>query len=241
MAKLNIFISYAHKDEIYKNEFVEHLTPLIQSEMLEELNSNSILPGANWRDEIRKQIDKADLFILLLSSSFFASGYNNDIELQRALNLSKKGKKKIIPILLRPVDYSSLELSSYQALPRNSKPVVQWDNRDEAWIAIIKDLKAFLSSIPQTEFNIHQDISPSQKDKNINEIQALIGMGRIKQSIELIEKELADDSLSKNTLIILKSRLSSLERNNRMGIISSQNHSIELNRIVSALLDLINE
>lgn len=238
MSKKNIYISYAEKDKIYKDEFVEHLSPLIYSDLIEELNSNSILPGKDWRDEIRKQIDQADLYVFLLSSSFFASGYLNDMEVQRALSISRKENKMIIPILLREVDYSSLELSNYQALPRNSKPVASWENRDKAWTSIVKEIKEIVTRLPQEPIKKSEDTS-SFKSETIKEIQTLISMGKIRKAMDLLEKALPDkNSDSKLDLILLKSRMSNLERDSRIGIISSSSHNIELNRIIHALLEL---
>lgn len=238
MSKKNIYISYAEKDKDYKEEFVEHLSPLIFSNLIEELNSNSILPGENWRDEIRKQIDEADLYIFLLSSSFFASGYLNDMEVQRALKISRKENKMIIPVLLREVDYSSLELSNFQALPRNSKPVANWDNRDKAWTSIVKEIKEIVTGLPKGSVT-KPVLSKSKKGSDVKEIQTLISMGKIKKAMDLLEEILTEsNSDSINDLILLKARLSSLERESRIGIISSSDHNLGLNRIIHSILTL---
>src|SRR5262249_29750780 len=40
---------------------------------------------------------------------------------------------RVIPIIIRPVDWSGAPFSKLQALPKDAKPVTSWSNRDEAW------------------------------------------------------------------------------------------------------------
>ena len=45
----------------------------------------------------------------------------------------------VIPIILRPVDWSGAPFAHLQALPRDNKAVTTWSNRDQAFTAIAKE------------------------------------------------------------------------------------------------------
>lgn len=47
-----IFISYAHKDEKYKEELVEHMSGLRRAGIISEWNDRKIVPGQNWSEQI---------------------------------------------------------------------------------------------------------------------------------------------------------------------------------------------
>jgi hypothetical protein len=72
---------------------------------------------------------------------FLASDYCQDIEIKRALERHECGEACIIPILLRPVNWSDSTLGKLQALPTNAKPVTTWSNRDQANTSIVKGIK----------------------------------------------------------------------------------------------------
>jgi len=50
------------------------------------------------------------------------------------------GAARVIPILLRPVDWQGALFSQLPVLPKNQQPVTSWDNRDEAFQAIAEGI-----------------------------------------------------------------------------------------------------
>ena len=71
--------------------------------------------------------------MLLVSADFVASDYCYDVEMKRALERHDAGKARVIPIILRAVDWHSVPLGKLQALPKDGKPVTLWPDRDSAW------------------------------------------------------------------------------------------------------------
>ena len=49
------------------------------------------------------------------------------------------GETLVIPILLRDCLWDGLPFSDLQALPKDSRPVKSWQNRDAAWTDVVKD------------------------------------------------------------------------------------------------------
>jgi hypothetical protein len=53
----------------------------------------------------------------------------------------------VIPIALRPADWTGAPFAGLQALPRDAKPITKWDDRDEAWTDVAKGLRKVIEQI----------------------------------------------------------------------------------------------
>ena len=71
-----------------------------------------------------------------MSASFLASTYCNAIELRCALERHARGEATVIPVILKPSDWTSSAFAKLQALPSNAKPVTKFSNRDEAFLEV---------------------------------------------------------------------------------------------------------
>jgi hypothetical protein len=87
----HIFISYSHKDTYYAHGLANDL----QSIGLEVWIDARLDYGQQWPQEIQKQLDNCDAFIIIMSPRSFASEWVQS-ELQRA----KRKIKPIFPLLL---------------------------------------------------------------------------------------------------------------------------------------------
>jgi len=141
MDPVKLFISYAHEDEVHKNNLVTHLSALQRLGVLEAWDDREIMAGQNWDTAIKTSLEQADIVIFLISADFIASEYIHDVEIENALKRYKAGQQIIIPVLVRACDFSSLHLSRFQALPTGAKPITSWDNLDEAWLNVTEGIK----------------------------------------------------------------------------------------------------
>ena len=55
----------------------------------------------------------------------------------------------IIPIIVRPSDFSDLEFAKFQAFPTDAKAINTWDNQDLAWQNVIKGLKKSIKYVQE--------------------------------------------------------------------------------------------
>jgi hypothetical protein len=69
-----------------------------------------------------------------------ASDYAYDLEIRRAIEKHEQGLVRVVPIVLRPVNWRDTPFSVFQALPSNGRPVSTWRNRDEAWVDVVKGI-----------------------------------------------------------------------------------------------------
>ena len=158
-----VFISYSHKDESHKEALDEHLSMLKRNHIIEAWHDRKIIPGQDFSKEISKHLEQSELILFLISPTFLASNYCFHVEMKRAIEMHKEGKAQLIPIMVRPCDWALSELSAFQAVPKDAKPITTWLNYDEAWVDAINGIKhhldSFKSVIPTAEVEI--------KNKNI--------------------------------------------------------------------------
>src|SRR6266700_2234102 len=115
---LSVFISYAHEDEPLRQQLEAHLSLLRRQGWIADWHDRQILAGNEWARDIDEHLEMASIILLLISPDFLASDYCYDIEMQRALERHRRGETRVIPIILRPVDWHGAPFGQLQCLPR---------------------------------------------------------------------------------------------------------------------------
>ena len=138
---LRLFISYCHKDVSLRVTLGDHLAALQREGVIETWHDRLISAGQEWAGEIKAELEAADIILCLVSAGFLASPYCQDKELKRALERHGAGEALVIPVILKPSDWSSSALGPLQALPANAKPVTKWSNRDEAFTSVAQGIR----------------------------------------------------------------------------------------------------
>jgi TIR domain len=138
---IKLFFSYSHKDEILRNELVNHLRILTREGVIASWDDRKVLPGDEWDHQIHAQLQAADIVLLLISVDFIASDYCNDVEVRIALQRHAEGDVCVIPIILRAVDWTRAPFSKLQALPTNGKPITNYVDRDEAFLDVAQGIR----------------------------------------------------------------------------------------------------
>lgn len=247
---VKIFISYAREDETYKNELLKHLRPLERKGVIKSWHDGTLEAGQEWETELKDELETADVLIFLVSPDFVNSDYINDVEIKKAIERYKIGQVAIVPIWIRPVLASDDFLNKFQALPKDRKPISKWGDKDEAWVDVVTRLNQLFNKLNHTAADQPQVSTEQNESSNENNsaafsknlIRDLVGKGKTKDALKILldYTETLDKDLH-NNLTILSSRLSELERNARLGIISTSDQQLERNRINIALLSLLEE
>ena len=142
---LRLFYSYSHKDRHLRDSLEDHLAVLKRQGFLEGWHDRQILPGEDWKNQIDEHLERAEIVLLLISSSFVASRYCYDIEMKRALEKHEAKTSVVIPVILRPVFWQILPFAHLQALPENGKPVITWKHKDEAFTCVAEKLREVIA------------------------------------------------------------------------------------------------
>lgn len=134
MIPVEIFFSYAHKDEPLLQELKVHLSPLKRQGLIDIWYDRNISAGTNWEPEINEHLNNAQVILLLVSPDFVASDYCYSIEMTRALERHNRGEAIVIPIVLRwTADWEHAPFGKIQALPTGGRPVKDWEDQDKAF------------------------------------------------------------------------------------------------------------
>lgn len=176
MKKLQLFISYSHKDDTYRLELDKWLVNLKEKGLIESWHDGNLLPGDPLVSKIYQKIDEADIILLLLSQDYLYSKACKE-EMEYALRFSQK--KKIVPIILKDCTWKETGCRDLLALPKDGIPVAKWATSEEAWLNIYDGIKKvaeelqfnfeiineFLEEIQQIEF-----VTQSKKGTTLSDI-----------------------------------------------------------------------
>jgi hypothetical protein len=175
---IEVFLSYAHKDEELKNELVKHLSILKRQGVIRAWHDREITAGTEWANEIDTHLNAARVILLLISSDFLASDYCYDIELAQAMERHATGEACVIPVILREVDWKGAVFGKLQALPTNAVPVANSGNRDQAFADVARGIRKAVEELKQKPIPKTISQSPSsfteiEQELNTNDLEIL--------------------------------------------------------------------
>jgi tetratricopeptide (TPR) repeat protein len=145
---ISMFISYAHEDEPLRKELEKHLSLLQRQGLVSTWQDRQITAGTKWAQEIDEHLKSASIILLLISADFLASDYCSGVEMNRALERHEADQARVIPILLRPVDWKGAPFAHLQALPTDAKAITTWSNQDEAFVDVVAGLRRVIEDLP---------------------------------------------------------------------------------------------
>ena len=157
---IEVFYSYAHEDEELRNELDKHLSLLRRRGVIAGWHDRQISAGREWMQDIDAHLNSAQIILLLISADFLASDYCYSIEMQRAQQRHEAGEARVIPVILRPVDwqYEPL-LHKLQALPTDARPVTDWPvppTHDAAFTDIARGIRRVVEELTDKSVTLHQ-------------------------------------------------------------------------------------
>lgn len=158
---LELFYSYAHRDERWRKRLEGHLSNLRRQGFITEWHDRDISAGTAWASEIDIHLNTADIILLLISPDFISSEYCYSVEMMRAIGRHEAGEAYVIPIILRPTDYQGTPFEQLQALPTDAKPVTKWPNPDEALLDIVRGIRKTIEKLSPHLSSTHPSTTTS--------------------------------------------------------------------------------
>jgi hypothetical protein len=137
----NVFFSYSHKDESLRNELENHLAMLKRDGTITTWNDRRILAGSDLDQEIDLNLEQAEIILLLVSASFLASEYCYQREMTRALEKHAEGSATVIPVILKPCDWTPSPFGNLLAVPTDGRAVTMFGNQDDALSIVAKAIR----------------------------------------------------------------------------------------------------
>lgn len=144
---LEIFYSYAHKDEKLRDELETALVMMRRQQLITNWYDRDIDEGREFAGEISEHLESANIVLLLVSNDFLKSDYCYEKEMMRAMERHEAGTAVVIPIILRPCQWHEAPFGKLKALPRDGKPVTSWPDRDEAFLDVANGIRRVVKSV----------------------------------------------------------------------------------------------
>ncbi|HEX3527541.1 MAG TPA: toll/interleukin-1 receptor domain-containing protein [Thermoanaerobaculia bacterium] len=143
MSGPTVFISYSHKDEIWKDLLVRQLRVLELEGAFVLWDDRKIAAGDGWRSEIETVMESARAAVLLISADFLISDFIRGTEVPRLLRRREKDGLRIIPLIVHPCPWRRVPwLAEIQGRPTDGRPLAEGSP-----VQIEKDLCALAEEI----------------------------------------------------------------------------------------------
>lgn len=165
---VQIFISYSHVDEAYREKLDRYLKPLQREGNINIWYDHKIENGTEWEHVIDDNLKKADIILLLISPDFLASEYCIE-EKQYAMERHEGKSAKVIPISVRPCAWNvlkNMDFMKLQGLPKNFLPISKWDNQDDAFASIVDGIVTEVDNLINSRALQNNETSSNTSQKN---------------------------------------------------------------------------
>ncbi len=172
-SSLKLFYCYAREDRALRDELDLHLSGLKRQRYITSWSDREIAPGIEWEQKIDTHLNTADIILLLVSPHFMASDYCYGIEMERALQRHLAGTARVIPIVMRPVDWHGAPFSTLQMLPTDAKPITRWPDRDEAFWDVASNIRLMIQELNLVK-TIQDEAVNSSSVSKINTVEDLL-------------------------------------------------------------------
>ncbi len=162
---LHVFMAYARKDDAYLKELKKHFAILERDKKVKLWSDNDIEAGANWNQNIKNALHKADIILLLLSADALASDYFYQNELPKALEKHRNQEAKLIPILVRACTWEMTPLKDIGdcLFPRDKQPISGKPNQDSIYENIVSYINQLLPELNRKKAAIEKDRAEKSK------------------------------------------------------------------------------
>jgi tetratricopeptide (TPR) repeat protein len=126
-----VFLSYSHKDEVWKDRILTHLAALQRNGQLQAWNDREIRAGQEWLPEIERAMEEARVAVLLVSPHFLASGFIQNQEVPRFLERRAEDGVHVFPVIVKDCLWEEeIRISRLQARPQDGKPLAKFRPAD---------------------------------------------------------------------------------------------------------------
>src|SRR5256885_14301839 len=147
---IEVFISYSHKDQTFREELEIHLSNLKRQNIISSWYDGNIAPGSEWEPQKMEHLKAAQIILLLISADFIQSDFCYSIEMEQAIDRHNAGEARVIPILLRPTDWQGAPFDKLKMLPTDAKAVTRWPTHDDAFLDVVQGIRKAIDDLTNT-------------------------------------------------------------------------------------------
>ena len=145
--RTKIFIPYSRVDKKYLDRLHVFLKQFsVFDEALSVWDDTKILPGTDWRKEIKQALAETRIAVPLVSADFFSSNFIMDEELPPLLEAAQNGEVEVLPVITSFCFFKESSLGRFQAVndPKNPLSSLKKSEQDQLWMRLAKRIKEIL-------------------------------------------------------------------------------------------------
>lgn len=121
--RTRVFVCYSRNDTSWLERLSVHLVPLERQGLIEAWDDKRISAGSNRREAIDRALDEAGVAVLLVSASWMASDFIQDVELPRLLARARANGVRVLPLLVSPCQIELTPLAGIQFVNDPDRPL----------------------------------------------------------------------------------------------------------------------
>lgn len=131
--KQSLFLSYSHKDDVWKDLIVEQLAKQFHRKRINIWHDRLIAPGSEWFVQIEDALNNASVAVCLISKNYLTSTFCSQYEVAPLLERRERYGLLLVPVLLDGCAWDSVHwLKQIQMLPRDGKTLAtDYKGREE--------------------------------------------------------------------------------------------------------------
>ncbi len=141
-----IFYCSVSEDQALLEELDKHLAGVRRSGQVVTLYPSQILPGAVQEQVAIQQFLSADIILLLVSPDALSSATWYEM-MQNAMERHRKGKVRVIPVLLRQVYYDDAPFTTLKMLPSDGRAITSHSDPNTIFSEIARSIHNVVKEI----------------------------------------------------------------------------------------------
>ena len=168
---IKIFYSYSHDDETLRKKLENHLAFLKRDSVITWYD-REIIAGQLLNETIQKELNDANIILLLISSSFLSSFYCYEVEMKRAMERHDAKEAVVVPVLLSDCVWQKASFAKLLMSPHDAKPINNpkyWATIDEAFTNVAQGLEKTVNWVKNNKFQEKEKLLISSIQLNTQE------------------------------------------------------------------------
>ena len=163
-----IFISYSHRDKIWKDRLQEQLESLAIEGYFSVWDDRQIKPGDDWFAEIERALNQADVAVMLVSASFLTSTFIRTEEVPKLIQRREQEGMRLIPLVIKPCAWQGVPwLAAIQGGSKDNFVLagLSKNKQDQELANLALHIKDILNSANKPKVSNRQNTTPTISDR----------------------------------------------------------------------------
>ena len=143
MGRTQVFISYAHADQRWRERVETHLNVLAREGQIDIWNDQKLEAGDNWLTRLNERMSHAGIAVLLISPKFLGSEFILNEEVPALFKRHQADGMRLYPLLIKSCAWDEVKwLKPLQIRPEGGRPVsgFRGDKVDEALSRVAREI-----------------------------------------------------------------------------------------------------